>query len=204
MVQELRPDALRLVIDSVFANPIYDWAERPAILGWLSRSWQWLVAALQQFQDDNPALFRWFLFALIGVLVVIMLHAAWVMFRTTRAATARAAPSSATSPEMRRTAVWYQDLADRFAGEDRFAEALMAAFQALVLDLDERGMVRYHPSKTPREYVQEHTLVTGDRERLDTLVGSLYRYVFGHEPCGDREYRSWLEAASGGWHAAAV
>jgi len=203
MIQEPSVDSLRVVLDSVFAGPAYDWVERPAVLGWLARGWHWLVAILQQFQDDNPALFQWFVFGLIAVLVVIMIHAGWVVFRTTRSATATAR-TSATPPVTRRTALWYQGQANDLAGEGRHAEALMAAFQALVLDLDERGMVRYHPSKTPREYVNENTLVGGDRERLGSLVRGLYRYVFGHQTCGDDEYRSWLESASGGWHAATV
>ncbi len=199
--QDVAQDTLRAVIDSVFADPVYDWVERPAVLGWLADGWRWLTAALQQFQDANPALFRWFQVALVAVLMLILLHAVWVMVSATRAASGRERPVGNSPPEAPRTTVWYQDRADALATEGRFAEALLAAFQALVLDLDGRGVVRYHPSKTPREYTGEATLTSADRERFGALVGMLYGYVFGHQPCGDPEYRHWLATASERWHA---
>ena len=194
-------DSLRAVIDSVFADPVYDWFERPAVLGWLADGWRWLTTTLQQFQDANPALFRWFQVALVGVLVLILLHGVWVMVRTTRAASDRERAVGSSPSEAARTGVWYQDQADALADQGRFAEAMLAAFQGLVLDLDRRGVVRYHPSKTPREYTGEATLTAADRERFSSLVGMLYGYVFGHQPCGDREYRNWLGMASERWHA---
>ena len=197
----LAQDSLRAVIDSVFADPVYDWLERPAVLGWLADGWRWLTTVLQQFQDANPALFRLFQVTLLGVLALILLHGVWVMVRTTRAASDRERAVGPSPSEAPRTTVWYQDHADALAGQGRFAEALLAAFQGLVLDLDRRGVVRYHPSKTPREYTGEATLTAADRERFSSLVGMLYGYVFGHQPCGDPEYRNWLVMASERWHA---
>jgi len=202
MMEQAGPDSLRAVLDSVFADPAYRWAERPALLGWLDRGWRWLTSALQQFQDDNPVLFHWFYLALIAILAVIILHAAWVVFRTTRAAVAREQSASATAVRAPLTPVWYVERSRELAADGRFAEALMTAFQALVLDLDRRGMVRYRAGKTPREYVREPTLDPADRERMGDLVHRLYRYVFGHEPCGQQEYQAWLEAAGGRWRAA--
>jgi len=199
--QAVTQDSLRAVIDSVFADPVYQWSERPAVLGWLADGWRWLTTALQQFQQANPALFRWFQVALVGVLALILLHTLWVMIRTTRAASDRERALGPSPAEAPRTTVWYQDHADALADQGRFTEALLAAFQALVLDLDRRGVVRYHPSKTPQEYTSEATLTVVDRERFGALVGMLYGYVFGHQPCGDLEYRHWLAAASERWHA---
>lgn len=197
-------DSLRVVLDSVFADPLYDWAERPALMGWFSRGWRWLTQSLQSFQDNNPDLFRWFVVVLIALLAVIVLHAAWVVFRTTREASAADEGPVVPQRQAPRTAVWYQGQAEALAESGRFPEALMAAFHALVLDLDRRGVVRYHPSKTPREYVADRRLAPDDRERLAGLVGGLYRHVFGHEPCGETEYRAWLADASERWHAAPV
>ena len=202
MLQGAGPDSLRAVLDSVFAASEYDWAERPALVSWLGRWWQWLIRTLQAFQDNNPGLFRWFVTAMIVILALVVLHAWWVMFRTTREATARDEAPSVKKPQPPRTAVWYHDRAEGLAHEGHFSEALMAAFQALVLDLDRRGLVRYHPSKTPREYVQEEALNSEDRQRLGMLVGTLYQYVFGHEPCGHLQYQTWLAQAADGWHAA--
>lgn len=199
--QDLVQDTLRAVIDSVFADPVYHWVERPAVLGWLADGWRWLTTALQRFQDANPGLFSWFQVVLVGVLALIVLHGVWVMVRATRAASDRERAVGPSPSEAPRTTVWYQDHADALANQGRFAEALLAAFQALILDFDRRGMVRYHPSKTPREYTGEATLTSADRERFGALVGMLYGYVFGHQPCGDPEYRHWLATASERWHA---
>lgn len=199
--QDVARDALRAVIDSVFADPAYDWSERPAVLGWLADGWRWLTTVLREFQDANPALFRWFQVALIVVLLAIILHAVWVVVRTTRAASARDRAVGPAPPEVPRTAGWYQAHADELAGQGQFTEAMLAAFHALILDLDRRGVVRYRPSKTPREYIGEATLTSADQERFGSLVGMLYGYVFGHQPCGDSDYRDWLAMASKRWHA---
>jgi hypothetical protein len=200
--QQAAADSLRVVLDSVFADPIYDWAERPALLGWLSRGWQWLTRTLQSFQDNNPDMFRWFVTGLIVALGLIVLHAAWVVFRTTRAASASDARATVAKLPAPRTEVWFRAHASELAAAGHFPEALMAAFHALVLDLDRQGMVRYHPSKTPREYVGDQRLAPDDRHRLDSLVAALYGHVFGHEPCNEAEYRSWMADASERWHAA--
>ncbi len=202
--QQATTDSLRAVLDSVFADPLYDWAERPALMGWFSRGWRWLTRTLESFQDNNPDVFRWFVVVLIVLLAVIVLHAAWVMFRTTKEASAPDEKWVVGERQEPRTAVWYRDQATDLAASGCFAEALMAAFHALVLDLDRRGVVRYHPSKTPREYVDDRRLAPDDRQRLEALVGGLYRYVFGHEPCSEAEYRAWVADASERWHAASV
>lgn len=202
--QEPTRDSLRALIDSVFTAPEYDWAERPVLLGWLADGWHWLTTTLQRFQDANPELFRWFQIVLIALLALIILHAMWVMMRTARAAGEYGRAAADSAIEAPRTALWYRDRADVLATDGRFAEALMAVFHALILDLDRRGMVRFHPSKTPREYATETSLASSDRERLGKLVGSLYGYVFGHQQCGPLEYRQWLATAAEGWHAAAV
>jgi hypothetical protein len=103
-----------------------------------------------------------------------------------------------------RDAAWYARQADRYAGERRFAEAIQAAWHALVLELDTRGLVRYRSAKTPGEYAGERTLTPADRERLSGLVVDLYRFVFGREPCTEREYHAWRSLAAGDWHAAST
>ena len=200
--QQATADSLRVVLDSVFADPLYDWAERPALMGWFFRGWQWLTRTLQSFQDNNPDVFRWFVAGLIVALGLIVLHAAWVVFRTTKAASGSGARGTPPKPQAPRTEVWFRAQASELAAAGHFPEALMAAFHALVLELDRQGMVRYHASKTPREYVGDRRLAPNDRRRLDSLVAGLYRHVFGHEPCSEAEYRAWLADASERWHAA--
>lgn len=185
----MQPDSLRAVLDSVFADPAYRWVERPEpmaqVQGWLTRLEQWLTG----LRDHNPLGFKVLLAALIIVLVVILVHAGWVLVRTVRPRTGDLSPIA--SPVLRRDREWYRREAERLAGDGRFAEAMQADFLALVLSLDAAQLVRFHPSKTPLEYTREARLDPGLRAELSDLVGSLYQYLFARRPCGPAEYLDW-------------
>jgi hypothetical protein len=199
-----RDDSLRVVLDSVFAGPAYDWREQIDPVRWLLYGWNALTSWLSAFREGNPVLYQWFLFALVAVLIFIVVHAAWTMASTFRTGLlVHDGPTRAPKPEVR-DAAWYARRADRYASEGRFAEAIQAAWHALVLELHTGGVVRYRPAKTPGEYARERTLTQEDRARLSRLVVDLYRFVFGREPCTEREYHAWRALAAGDWHAAST
>jgi hypothetical protein len=189
------PEALRAVLDTVFQGGEYRWVQRPHPFAFLARWWDALREALAGLEETHPDLF-WVLFwALVGVLLLIFAHAAWVMVQTIRAAAAP--PAGATSPAaVARGAAWYRAEARRLAAGGAYAEAMQADFVALVLELDARRVVRFHPSKTPNEYTYEAGLGTGEREAFRDLVRALYGYAFARRPCGPDEYRAWLVAAA--------
>jgi hypothetical protein len=180
---------LRAVLDSVFANPVYRWVDRPdpaaRIRGWLAELEQWLAT----LREHNPLGFKAFIAALIVVLVVILVHAAWVLLRTVRPRTPD--PGFVEAPAGRRDRDWYRREAERLAGEGRYAEAMQADFLALMLALDAAQRVRFHPAKTPLEYTREPGLDPRIRAELQELVSALYRYLFARHPCGFPEYSEW-------------
>lgn len=182
------------MLDSVFAGPAYRWVERPEpaaqLRGWLNELGQWLAS----LKDHNPLGFKAFIAALIIVLVVILVHAGWVLVRTVRPGMEDSGPIA--TPVTRRDRDWYRREAERLAGEGRYPEAMQADFLALVLSLDAAQLVRFHPAKTPREYSRE-------RAGLSGLVGALYEYVFARRPCGPAEYRDWQARLAREAHAAA-
>ena len=197
-------DSLRVVLDSVFAGSAYDWREQIDPLRWLLYGWNALTDWLSALRAGNPVLYQWFVFALVAVLVLIVVHAAWTLARTFRTGRlGRDLPERAPAVEPR-DAAWYARRADRYAREGRFPEAIQAAWHGLLLELDTRGLVRYRPAKTAGEYAEERTLTQADRERLSGLVVDLYRFVFGREPCTEREYHAWRSLAGGDWHAAST
>ena len=196
--------AFRAVLDSVFAAPDYRWAETPAPRRLLQEWWGRLGEWLTSLRADNPAVYRILLGALLAVLLLILAHGAWVVWRTIRGAAVPAggrAPRDA--PHDVRDAAWYRREADRAAREGRVADALQLAFVALALRLDADGLLSYHPSKTPAECAREARLAGEDRDRLVMLVRSLYGCAFGGAACGVDYYHRWLSQTAGPWRAAA-
>lgn len=195
------PDSLRAVLDSVFAGPAYQWAERPdplAVLrGWFADLSRWLF----ELRETHPFGFRLFQAGVVLLLIAILLHAAWVLARTIRPSPKEAGDRGA--PALRRDRQWYRAEADRLAAQGRYVEAMQADFLALALALDGARRVRFHPAKTPREYVQEAALAPEERVRFADLVRILYGYAFARWPCGPAEFTAWRERLAMEPHAAA-
>ena len=189
-----QPDSLRTVLDSVFAAPKYQWSERPAPLALLRRWWGALTQWLDTLQDRHPVGFELLVFALITVLVIALVHAGWLFARTMRRAEGQ--PSRPSPGTVRRDQEWYRREADRLALEGRFADAMQADFLALVLALDARALLRFHPSKTPGEYVGDAQLAPESRTEFRELVHRLYGYAFARWPCGAGEFAEWRAHAA--------
>jgi uncharacterized protein DUF4129 len=194
-------DSLRAVLDSVFRAPAYDWSRAPRGPQLIERWWARLSGWLFRFQHGHPGLFRALIIAVAAMLGLILLHGIATVVLTARRASRRddAEPSPA-SP--RYTATQYFQEADRLAAEGRFGEAMYAAFLGLILQLDQRGLLRFHPSKTPADYTREAQLAPRDRAALTGLVRRLYAVVFGGAQCTADDYQQWRSASGGEWHAA--
>lgn len=186
------PDSLRAVLDTVFAAADYRWVERPDPLAFLRRWWWNLQEWLDRMRGEYPGLFWVVFWGLVVVLVAIFVHGVWVTVQTLRAAGAPPTATGPASPESR-GAAWYRREALRLAGEGSYPQAMQADFLALVLELDQRQLLRFHPSKTPNEYTSEVKLSEPGRVAFRDLVGSLYGYAFAREPCGPGEFDRWRE-----------
>jgi hypothetical protein len=197
------PGELRVALDSVFATPPYRWSEEPGAVSLLRRWWSQLGDWLAGLRADNPAVFRLLVLGLLLGLLLIFAHAAYVVWRTARDSgrTDERGPGRARGE--RRDAAWYSLAADRAAAEGRLLEALQLAFVALALTLHGQGVLEYDASKTPAECAREARLAEGDRERLRSLVRTLYAHAFGGRPLGPDDYRRWRDAGAPPWHAAA-
>lgn len=179
----------------MFADPAYRWAEASNPLAFLLRWWLALVRWLERLQERHPQTFQLLLWGLLAILVAIFVHAGWLLYRTVRAGTASRQGQAGPAAPAPRGAAWYRQEALRLAGLGRYVEAMQSDFLALVLDLDTRHLVRFHPSKTPREYTEEVQLPGPDRRELGELVRSLYQYAFARAPCGAAEYAAWHQRA---------
>lgn len=195
------PDSLRSVLDSVFASGAYAWRPEDETGAAIVRYWRRLLEWLASLQEANPLLFRLLVAGLVVVLLAILGHAVWLLVRTVRGAALPASDSAPTAAPARRNAAWYFATADRAASEGRYAEGLQLAFVGVALTLEERGLLRYHPGKTPAECSREARVGPEDRRRLGSLVSTLYTCAFGGTGCGAAEYAAWRALAAGEWHA---
>jgi hypothetical protein len=195
-------DSLRAVLDSVFAQPEYRWVEVRHPLAFAYRWWQALSDWLAGVREHHPQWFTVFVWCLIGVVVLIFVHGIWIMAQTIRAASA---PPAGPGPETAavRGPTWYRREALRLARLDRYPEAMQADFLGLVLELDQRHLLRFHPSKTPGEYTAEARLTPSSRDAFRALVRALYGYAFARQPCGPDEFAAWREQTSPGLYAGA-
>jgi hypothetical protein len=188
-------DSLRSVLDSVFAAPSYQWTERRDFWAPVRRLWFQLLEWLEQLEGNSPGAFLALRWVLIAALVAIFVHAGWIVWQMIRGA-ASPAQSPVPVPPVR-GAAWYRAEADRLAGAGRYREAIQADFTALILALDSRRLVRFHPSKTPGEYVAE-------RSDLGAVVRALYAYLFARAPCGPAEFGAWRDLTRDVGHAASA
>jgi hypothetical protein len=187
----------------VFSAPAYHWVDQPSAARLLRHWWDRLGEWLQNLQSDNPQLFRYLVMGLLLALILIFLHAGYLIWQTMRGTPRSTDRSLPSSPVMVRDAEWYEREADRAAAAGRRLEALQLAFIALALRLESQGLLRYHASKTPAECVVEARLGDNERERMRQLVRSLYAYVFGGRPCSIEDYRRWRDMTTSLWHAPA-
>ncbi len=194
-------ERLRAALDSVFAAPAYDWNERPNPFAIVSRAWDALMAWLARLQQEHPEAFSIVFWVLAAALLGLVLRAAWVVLRAFRAPPR---DGEAGEPALRaRDAAWYRAEAERLARAGHFVEAMQADFLALTLELDQRRLVRYHPSKTPQEYVREAALPDAARADLRDLVWTLYRHAFAREPITAGETAAWRARATPNHYAPA-
>jgi hypothetical protein len=186
-------DSLRAVLRAVFAERVYEWHRR--------RTWSWLVELRQRVGDwldalhiAHPVVYFALLAVMTLVLLAIVAHFSYLVWRSLRPMLP--APGVAVSTAPNRDAAWHLAEARRLSAAGRYAEALGHRFVALVLELDERRALRFHPAKTPAEYVQEARLDDAGRSELALLVTRLYKHLFGGAPCGPDDWGFFDRTAS--------
>lgn len=188
-------DSLRQVVRGVLSGAAYQWQGESDATSALRR-WRRAVAAwLDDLASNHPVVFTLVLWAMVAVLVAIALHAVRVLIRATRSSPADAGRASAAGTAIVRTAAWFTALADQAFHEGRYAAAMQAHFMALTLELDTRNVLRFHPSKTPLEYLPEMPTDHDRRAAFAGLISELYRYAFAGEVCTAAAFSGWRDRA---------
>ncbi len=187
------PDSLRRVLDSVFTAPRYHWVARRDPWTYLRNGLERILDWFAALARAHPVDYRVLMIALSVVLAAILLHIGWLLVRTVRAP-ARTVPAPAT-PVTPRDREWFRREAERLAARGRYDEAAQAEFVALVMALDARELVTFHPSKTPGDYLREIRVAPAERHAFGELVGDLYGYAFARRPIGAGDFDAWRSRA---------
>ena len=193
-VTQIPADSVRRVVESVFAQRDYEWVARREPLRWLKQLWYSFIEWIDSFSQANPFGYNALVVALTLVLVVLLAHIAYVVWRVTRQS-ARTARPDAGGGGIIHDAARHLARAEELARAGRYVEALGHRFLAVVLELDRAHALKFHASKTPAEYLWEARLDDTGRVSFRVLVAELYRHLFGAVPCADAEYRAFGEAA---------
>lgn len=187
-------DSLRAALREVFAAREYDWTVRRGALAWLREQYLRLLDWFAGLEQSHPAAYYLLLAAMTVVLVAILVHFGYILWRTARYRETGGAARPALAAV--RDAAWHEAEARRLAGVGRYAEALGHRFLALILQLERREAVTFHPAKTPAEYVVEARLDQDGRGALAELVRTLYAHLFGGQPCSDDQWREFDRRAT--------
>lgn len=194
-LQAQAADSVAAALDRVFAAQKYDWEAASDPFRYL-RELLWKLATwLDGLRASHPAAWVVLLGLLTGVLLAILIHFGYLVWRALKPRTLSGEGRSAPGA-VRRNAAWHVGEAARLAALGQYTEALAHRFTALVLELDARRALRFHPSKTPAEYTVEARLEEADRGALSDLVATLYGHLFGGVPCGALELDSFDRRAA--------
>ncbi len=185
---------MRAAIDRVFAREEYDWAVPAGPWEWIRRQFLTLVEWFDRLESTNPALFMVVLGFMITILVVMVVHLGVVAFR---AATAKmeTVTGATLAPATRVTADALELEAESMARAGRYADAVGVMFHAMLVTLQSCQAVRYHPSKTPAEYVREARLNDSGVSALSDLVRRLYGHLFAGEQCDQVDWERFRDLA---------
>jgi hypothetical protein len=141
-------------------------AEVPSFVQRVQELWTWAgevargwLRSLAVMHGENPVLFWVLMGWMVVTLVAILVHIAYTAVAAWRVRDRGGAPrptaAAAAAPPPPDTAEAWDAEARRAAAEGRLRDAAVALYQAVVLRLDARGVVRREQAKTPGEYRRE-------------------------------------------------
>jgi hypothetical protein len=189
-------EAIRDALEQIFRAPEYQWDRRRSVLDVVSGWLRSVTDLLQRLSVDHPIGYYVLLGLLTAVLLAIIGHFGYVLWQVIKPQP-EPAQRTAHKGSVRRAPGWYLQQAHEAMLAGRYAEALGYRFRSLLLTLDRHRMLSFHPAKTPAEYVDEMKLDSDERNAFVTLVGTLYRHLFGAVSCTAVDVQQFDAAASG-------
>jgi hypothetical protein len=171
-------DSIRAALDRVYESGDFDWSEPSGLFVRLAELWRGLIGWIDALGESHPVLYWVLIGALAALALVLTSHLGYLTWRGIRSGVAPP-PTEGTSGAKRRDAAFYLSAAAGLRAEGRYAEAVAHRFIALLLALERNNALRFHPSKTPAEYLREIRLTPEGEAAFRELVKALYRFLFG-------------------------
>jgi hypothetical protein len=200
-MQSLSPDTVDAALAAVFDRPEFAQRESPAVLRLISdlvaAFRQWIASLIGGWLPDRwqPA-FTWIVIGLLAALAAWALYAlvsALVGSRTAGRAPAHTTLGVAVRGE---NADWWESAARAAAAAGQFRDAAIALYLATVLRLEERGVLRYHPAKTPGDYRSELRSHPDSRRPFEAFIRQFLPVAFGARAPDGAAFRALATSAS--------
>ncbi len=177
-------------------------------LEWLGRQWSELkqsfwdvVERIRVLEVTAPVVYWLILGWMVLSVLAIAAHLAISIARAWRARDRHEAEGRgdglAGGARPRTPAAWEAE-ARRLADAGRLREAAVALYQALLLRLDARGVVRYDPAKTPGEYRREARRDAAGAAALGAFLRAFEPVAFGGRALDRAGYERLRSAGDGG------
>jgi hypothetical protein len=189
------PDSIRAVLDSVLAQPAYQWYQPRSPFAFVRDLWLALREWIGRLEQERPVAFMVLLTTATILLIAILTHFGYLIWRAWRSKPVEPGVGLASARPVRDEAYHLAQFR-RLLDSGHYAEAMAERFTALVLALGRRAAVKPDHSKTPAEYVVEARLDPAGRSALAMLVDDLYRRLFGGEPSTLEDARRFDAAAA--------
>lgn len=150
------------------------WEKVGGIVAWIGDQ----LAALSRLRETSPVLF-WIVVGWLALsAVAIIAHLVWTAVQASRREEFAPGAAKTKAPRARTAAGWEAEAA-RLAAEGKLREAAVALYQALLLRLDELGVVRFDASKTPGDYRHEARTNADASRALTGFLRLFEPVVFG-------------------------
>lgn len=180
-------------LEEVLASSEFRQVEPSPLGRWLGEAWRAFLELLPPVVLEVPrgagAMVAWLLAAATLALLTAVVgrrlgHLAHRLGRRTKAARG----SGSGDGDRPRTPGEWLGLAAARASDGNLRGAATALYQGVLGVLDEKGVVRFHPSKTPGEYVAEASTASQAPEAT-AFIRSFQRFRFGEATPTSAAYR---------------
>jgi hypothetical protein len=179
-------ERVRQELERVFSRPEFDqstpdhWLD---FLKWLARFFSWLGS----LSGDNPTLFWAIFVGCVALLVLLVGHIGWVIYRAVYFESGPARGERLAESRRRLSARFHAEAEERAAGGD-YTGAVRCLFLSLVYAFDESGRLLFRPAATNREYLRYFSDRPALEEHLRFFVDLLDDNWYGQSPTEPADY----------------